>query len=54
MLLINSTLIKKIKSKIKNVDFKEYDSFYKKIKNNYFKNLSNIKNLSFVLKLSNI
>ena len=44
----------KIKSKIKNVDFKEYDSFYKKIKNNYFKNLSNIKNLSFVLALSNI
>ena len=44
----------KVKSKIKNVDFKEYDSFYKKIKNNYFKNLSNIKNLSFVLKLSNI
>jgi len=44
----------KVKSKIKNVDFKEYDSFYKKIKNNYFKNLSNIKNLSFVLALSNI
>ena len=44
----------KVKSKIKSVDFKEYDSFYKKIKNNYFKNLSNIKNLSFVLALSNI
>ena len=25
----------KVKSKIKNVDFKEYGSFYKKIKNNY-------------------
>ena len=44
----------KVKSKIKNVDFKEYDSFYKKIKNNYFENLSNIKNLSFVLALSSI
>jgi len=44
----------KVKSKLKKVDIKEYENFYKKIKNNYFKNLSNIKNLSFVLKLSNI
>ena len=35
----------KVKSKLKKVDFKEYENFYKKIKNNYFKNLSNIKNL---------
>ena len=44
----------KVKSKLYKVDFKEYENFYKKIKNNYFKNLSNIKNLSFVLKLSYI
>ena len=53
-LITNILRSQKIKSKLKKVDFKEYNNFYKKIKNDYFKNLSNLKNLSFVLKLSNI
>ena len=44
----------KIKSKVNLVDYKKYQKHLKLIKNNYFKNISNIKNLSFVFALSKI
>ncbi len=49
-------LIKKnpIKSKIKKVNYKKYLNYLKIIKNNYFKNLINIKNLSFIFEISKI
>ena len=43
---------KKIHSKINLVDYKKYNNFYKSLRNNYFYNVSNIKNLSFILYLS--
>ena len=43
---------KKINSKLKLVDFKKYKNFNKLIKNQYFNNLPNLKNLSFILELS--
>jgi len=43
---------KKIKSKICRVNYKKYQKYDKLITNNYFKNNSNIKNLSFVFALS--
>ena len=55
---IDNTLIryllknKKIYSKITFVNYKKYNNFYNVLENHYFKNLSNIKNLSFILSLS--
>ncbi len=43
---------KKINSKLKLVDYKKYNNFNKLIKNQYFNNLPNLKNLSFILELS--
>ena len=43
---------KKINSKLKLVDLKKYNNFNKLIKNQYFNNLPNLKNLSFILELS--
>ncbi len=43
---------KKINSKITFVNYKKYNNFYNLLENHYFKNLSNIKNLSFILSLS--
>ena len=42
----------KIKSKINRVNYKKYQKYFKLINNNYFKNNSNIKNLSFIFALS--
>ena len=42
----------KIKSKIKKVSYIRYKKYNKLIKNNYFKNKCNIKNLSFIFALS--
>ncbi len=51
---ILNNLIKKnkIKSKIYRVNYKKYQKYFKLIKNRYFNNKSNIKNLSFVFALS--
>ena len=43
---------KKINSKLKLVDLKKYNNFNKLIKNQYFNNVPNLKNLSFILELS--
>ncbi len=43
---------KKINSKLKLVDFNKYNNFNKLIKNQYFNNVPNLKNLSFILELS--
>ena len=42
----------KIKSKVNRVNYKKYQKYFKLITNHYFKNNSNIKNLSFVFALS--
>ena len=51
--LLNN-LIKKnnIKSKICRVNYEKYRKYYKVITNDYFRNVSNFKNLSFVLAIS--
>ncbi len=51
--LLNN-LIKKnnIKSKICRVNYEKYHKYYKVITNDYFRNVSNFKNLSFVLAIS--
>jgi len=51
---ILNNLIKKnkIKSKIFRVNYKKYKKNYKLITNDYFKNISNIKNVSFIFALS--
>ena len=41
-----------IKSKIFRVKYKQYQKYYNLITNNYFKNISNIKNLSFIFAIS--
>jgi len=43
---------KKIKSRIHKVDYKNFLKYRKFIKNDYFKNISNIKNLSFVFTIA--
>ena len=51
--LLNNLIKKnKIKSKICRVNYKKYQKYYKLITNHYFKNKSNIKNLSFIFALS--
>jgi len=53
--IINQLLIKnKIRSKVIIVNYKKYLNYLKLIKNNYFNNLSNIQNLSFILVLSRL
>ena len=54
--IVLDRLIKKnqVKSKIKKVNYKKYLNYLKYIKNNYFKNLINIKNLSFIFEISKI
>ncbi len=49
-----NNLIKKnkIKSKIIRVNYEKYKKYYKQINNDYFKNISNIKNLSFIFAIS--
>tara|TARA_B100000579_G_scaffold343374_1_gene295626 strand:+ start:160 stop:1458 length:1299 start_codon:yes stop_codon:yes gene_type:complete len=49
-----NNLIKKnkIKSKIYRVNYYEYKKYYKLINNDYFKNISNFKNLSFIFAIS--
>ena len=51
---ILNNLVKKnkIKSKICRVNYEKYRKYYKLISNDYFKNKSNIKNLSFIFALS--
>ena len=51
---ILNNLIKKKKtnSKIYRVNYKNYKQYYKLITNNYFKNISNLKNLSFIFAIS--
>ncbi len=51
--LLNNLIKKnKIKSKICRVNYEKYQKYYKLITNHYFKNKSNIKNLSFIFALS--
>ena len=51
--LLNNLIIKnKIESKICRVNYKKYQKHYKFITNDYFGNISNLKNLSFVFALS--
>ena len=51
--LLNNLIKKnKIKSKIFRVNYEKYKKNYKLITNDYFKNMSNIKNLSFIFALS--
>ena len=51
--ILNSLVKKnKIKSKICRVNHEKYTKYYKLITNDYFKNKSNIKNLSFIFALS--
>ncbi len=51
--LLNNLIKKnKIKSKIYRVNYKEYQKYEKLITNHYFKNNSNIKNLSFIFAIS--
>tara|TARA_B100000965_G_scaffold56301_1_gene42760 strand:+ start:2009 stop:3304 length:1296 start_codon:yes stop_codon:yes gene_type:complete len=51
--LLNRLIKKnKIKSKICRVNYEKYIKYFKLIDNHYFKNKSNIKNLSFILALS--
>ena len=48
----NIIKVNKIDSKLYIINYKKYNYFYKLIRNQYFNNLSNIKNLSFILGLS--
>ena len=51
--LLNSLIKKnKVKSKIFRVNYEKYKKYYKLIANDYFKNISNLKNLSFVFAIS--
>ncbi len=51
--LLNSLIKKnKTKSKIYRVNYKKYQKYYKLIKNEYFKNIPNFKNLSFIFAIS--
>jgi len=52
---ILNNLIKKnrINSKIYRIDYKKYQKYNKAITNDYFKNISNFKNLSFIFAISN-
>ena len=52
-LLNNLIKKKKIKPIICRVNYEKYQKYYKLITNHYFKNKSNIKNLSFIFALSN-
>ena len=51
--LLNNLIKKnKVKSKIFRVNYEKYQKYYKLIANDYFKNISNFKNLSFVFAIS--
>jgi len=51
--LLNNLIKKnKIESKIFRVNFEKYQKYYKLIINDYFKNISNLKNLSFIFAIS--
>jgi len=51
--LLNNLIKKnKTKSKICRVNYKKYSKYYKLIKNEYFRNIPNFKNLSFVFAIS--
>ncbi len=51
--LLNNLIKKnKISSKIYRVNYKNYQKYYKLITNNYFRNISNFKNLSFIFAIS--
>ena len=52
---ILNNLIRKnrINSKIYRIDYKKYQKYNKAITNDYFKNISNFKNLSFIFAISN-
>ena len=51
--LLNNLIKKnKVKSKIFRVNYEKYQKYYKLISNDYFKNISNFKNLSFVFAIS--
>ncbi len=51
--LLNNLIEKnKINSKIYRINYRKYQKYYKLITNDYFKNISNFKNLSFIFAIS--